>query len=359
MKIDLNSIDRENFLVQERFLKSGERVWLVNPNHVGAKWNKDNLIYRSSVWNEQGEPVNLGFKKFGNWAENPELWPPPTSLDDAEIVSKLDGSLLCVSKYKGELIARTRGTIDAYGMENGHEIDTFKQKYPKAFGGILDKEDITLLFEWTSPLNKIVIDYGSEADISLIGAVRHTDYSLILQNQLDDIAAFIGVKRPKRYSFKTIPEMISTIEAIKGEEGVCVYYGNGQFIKKLKGLDYLCKHKFKENANLGTVFELFCSYGYPTLEEFQIKLTQQFDYECAESVKEFSKQVICAYEQVKLIKAEILEFVNPLKSLPRKEAAQSIIKQFGGRNLSSFAFMALDGKEVDIKKLLGLTLGLR
>ena len=112
---------------------AGEKCFLVCPKDFGVQWNKDNLIFRSSIWNEQGEPVSLSFKKFFNWEEQKELVPFPSSTKNCSLIEKKDGSLLIISKYKNQIIHRTRGTFDASNLENGHEIEFLKQKYPKVF----------------------------------------------------------------------------------------------------------------------------------------------------------------------------------------------------------------------------------
>lgn len=361
MKIDLQSIDRENFLIQERFLKSGERVWLINPNHVGAKYTKDTLKFRSSVWNDKGEPVSFSFKKFFNWLEQPGLTSfIPHSIDDAQggtqILEKLDGSTLIVSKYKGELITRTRGTINAELLDNGHEINVLKAKYPLAFdNAYLNQENVSFLFEWVSPINRIVIDYGLEPDIYLIGVISHDDYSLVYQSELDVLAEEIGVKRPKYFQFNTIPEMISAVEALKGQEGVCVYYNYGQDIRKAKALEYLAIHKFKEKATLENVVDLFCEYNYPSYSDFEGKLVKQFDFECWKLIQSLASRVCDAYKEVLVIKSAMQDFANSVRQLSRKDAAIKILSSYGQTNRASFVFQLLDGKELgreSIKKLL-------
>ena len=100
MKIDLNTIDRESFYVNEH-VWNGERVYLVVPKEMGCVWTQENKIFRSSVWNYDGELISASFPKFVNWGEKPETFPTPSSLDNTTIVDKLDGSTLIVSKYKG------------------------------------------------------------------------------------------------------------------------------------------------------------------------------------------------------------------------------------------------------------------
>ena len=121
MKVDLQAIDLTQFYVNERVL-NGELVYLVIPQQIGAKWNKENKVFRSSVWNADGELISAGFPKFTNWGENPEVFPLPTDLTGATIMEKLDGSLVVVYKYKGQFFLRTRGTTDATTLDNGHEL---------------------------------------------------------------------------------------------------------------------------------------------------------------------------------------------------------------------------------------------
>ena len=120
MKVDLNTIDRESLMVHPHVV-AGETVFLVQPQHIGAKWSRDTLHFRSSVWNEKGELVSASFPKFFNNGESPDLYPNPESFSDWVTPEKIDGSTLIVSKYKGQLIVRTRGTLDATRLDkNGH-----------------------------------------------------------------------------------------------------------------------------------------------------------------------------------------------------------------------------------------------
>ena len=355
MQIDLAQIDRENFLVQERML-NGETVYLVNPNHIGAKWARHTLHFRSSLWNNEGKLISASFKKFFNFGEQPDLAPVPATLKGHRLIEKLDGSTLIVSYYKGKMIARTRGTVDATGLDNGHEIEVLKARYPKAFDNKdLRTERHSLIYEWVSPVNKIVINYGDAPDLYLIGAISHDGYSLAPQGILNELAQEIGVKRPQAFSFDSVPEMLAGIEALQGQEGLCIYTPDGQDIRKVKSAWYLALHRFKENANIETVLDLFVEYGYPAYVDFENKLTTQFDYECLQMVVPFMSRVVDAYKEVQAIKEGMVRFVEPLRGVPRKDAAQKIIAAYGQTNRASFCFQLLDGKTLDAdanKKLL-------
>lgn len=94
---------------------AGDLCVLITPL-ISAKFTDLNKIYRSSIWRvSDGFPVSLGFRKFMNFNEQPAFEPVAPYYDkDFVLTEKLDGSCLIVSKYKGKLIVRTRGTISAY-----------------------------------------------------------------------------------------------------------------------------------------------------------------------------------------------------------------------------------------------------
>ena len=352
MTVDLSLIDKEEFEMRS-FALNGEKLTLVFPKQIGAHWNKYNMIFRSSVWNEAGEPVSLGFKKFFNFTEHPELTPEPTSVKKASVIEKIDGSLLIVSKYKGHLITRTRGTMDATKMEkNGHEVALLKEKYPKAFDNELLDKGFTLLYEWVSPLNIIVLPY-LEMDIKLIGMIDHHDYSYADQKTLDELAIDLGVTRPKTYQFKDITDVTKAVEAFVGTEGVCLYFNEDQDIKKIKGLDYLARHRFKEKCNFESILDLFINEKCPDYTTFLAKLVKDFDHECMLMAQPYASQIINAYEEVVKLQQHMERFVAPYKAdktrEARKTAAKHIIQAYGNTNRASFAFALLDGKAFDFE----------
>lgn len=347
MKIDLTEVDGEQFMMHPH-LVANETVWLIQPQHIGAKWTNRNKHFRSSVWNANGELISAGFPKFVNWGENPENFPVPTSLDNATVIEKMDGSLLIVSKYKGQFILRTRGTVDATKLDNGAELvafqpilDDLKERYTS------NTWDFSLLFEWLSPTNVIVINYGNEPMFSLIGCIDHDDYSLTSQDTLDSWADVWKVARPQSYTFKSTEDLLVMVDLWKGKEGVCVYSKNEQVIHKVKAADYLIKHRFKSNATLENTLDLFISCGYPSYSEFETQLITQFDYECFEMVRGFASLVVDAFKTVREIESGMARFVEPLKSLPRKDAALKITSSYGDTNRASFCFKLLDGKSLD------------
>ena len=345
MKIDLDKVDRTQFMVHEHSL-NGEIVHLIQPQHIGTQWRQDNKHLRSVVVNYDGEVISAGFPKFTNWGENPDHFPVPTSLRNCTIMEKLDGSLLIVSKYKGQYILRTRGTVDASTMANGHELELFKSTILNKLHDNNDTWNYSVLFEWLSPINKIVLSYGDESIWKLVGFVDHSDYSLATQDMLDLMAKKYDFLRPEIYTFTDVNDLLQNVDQWKGKEGVCVYSKNDQTIHKVKSADYLIKHRFKSEATLENTLDLYFSYGKPSYQEFESKLTETFDYECFEMVRGYASQICDASKEVNKIVDGFKSFIdNQLKVLStRKEQAQKVISSYSDSNRSSMIFSLLDGK---------------
>jgi hypothetical protein len=305
---------------------------------------------RSVVVNYAGEVISAGFPKFTNWGENPEHFPVPNSLNHCTVVEKLDGSLLIVNKYNGQYILRTRGTVDASTMANGHELEIFKNTILSKLSHIYtsDTWNYSWLFEWVSPINKIVLNYGDEPDWYLVGVINHDDYSLANQFSLDRYATNLELKRPATYTFSGVEDLLRDVDQWRGKEGVVVYSKNDQMLHKVKAMDYLIKHRFKSEATLENTLDLYFNYDKPSYQEFASKLTETFDYECFEMVRGYASQVCDASKEVNKIVDGFKSFIdNQLKSLStRKEQAQKVISSYSESNRASMIFSLLDGKSL-------------
>jgi hypothetical protein len=341
-------------------------VTLVQPNHIGAKWTQENKHFRSSVWSYDGTLISASFPKFVNWGENPQEFPVPQSLNKCTILDKLDGSLLIVSKYKGNFILRTRGTVDASSMDNGHELQIFRDTIlPKLEIDIFNKNskvsqdtwNVSYLFEWTTPENKIVIRY-TEVEFRLIGIVNHDHYTLWTQSSLDFLAKELELLRPETYKFTTVTDLLSSVEKWSGKEGVVVYSHQDQMLHKVKSASYLALHRMKsEFSNIEAVIDVWLEQNRPNYTDFYNYILNVADFETAEDVKGFISNICDANKQVNSIIQGMSDFVtNKVKLLPtRKEQALLITSAYGITNRSGYVFKNLDNKPLDkedIKKLL-------
>jgi hypothetical protein len=374
MKLDLSLADSENFMCHQHFI--GEHpVILVQPVHIGCNWTKENMVFRSVVVDTEGNIVSASFKKFFNWGEKPHLTPPPTNLANAKLMEKLDGSTLIFSRYKGHTVIRTRGTVDARKQENGYEIDILCEKYSEWLSRLemCDDSD-SYIFEWTSPSNKIVLNYGDEPDMVLTGVVDHDDYSYFTQSSLDLYATVNGLRRPRTYSYNSVEEMQQAVTDMKGVEGICVYFHDDQEILKVKSAQYLYLHRAKsEISSVEKVMDLYLAYrdeiGHtPSYQEFFAYLEKMFDYEIATMAISNVSQIADAMKEVDKILDGMKEFIAGINKVQvgssivelstkqtRKYAADRILQAYGSTGRSSMLFKMLDNKPLvadDYKKLL-------
>lgn len=355
MKINLSTIDTNNFFINNYDI-CGENCYLIKPKDMGCAWTKDNLHFRSSLWNSSGELISASFKKFFNWGERPDLTYTPFSLTangGCNLIEKIDGSTLITSYYKNNFIARTRNTVDASKLKNGHEIEFIKNKYPK----ILEiPNNWSYIYEWVSPTNKIILNYGDEPDLYLIGVISHDNYNMMSQPLLDEAAYRIGVKRPRKFYFSSIKEMIESIDTLVGKEGLCLYCNKDQDIRKIKSAWYLSLHRMKsELGSLERVLDLFLELNKPDYQTFYNFVCTTFDYEIAEQCKASISKICDAYKEVLEIINHMNKFVNSLDKTNRKDCALKILSAYGNTNRSYFAFSLLDSKPLDdeqLKKLL-------
>lgn len=346
----------EQFYIKE----IGNKI-LIHRKAAGVKWDDNNKYFRSSVWDKKtGELISAGFRAFVNYGEQPDFEPLNTE-DGVRAIVKIDGSCLIVSDYKDELIVRTRGTVDASKLENGHEIELLKTKYPKAFNNEwLDCGLYTILFEWTTPTNRIVLNESTEPTLWLIGMVSHSDYSYIPQHNLDQYAKEMGVERPKSYGISlsgSIEDIKKRIEPLQDIEGVVIYddkagYDSGQILKKIKTLRYLQLHRvFTGVKTVDHLFDLYVEYGCTYRENFEALLATNFDWEFVVSLKELIDELYLKWKRIQTQLSHMrIYLTNPdFVNLTRKEKAIFITEIF--KEKSGIAFAMLDGKELPPHKL--------
>jgi len=330
----------------------GDECLLITPTDMGTKWDDSNAHFRSCLLRKDDHKViSLGFKKFVNFGERPEFQPWDNDWKFTAF-HKLDGSLLIVSKYKGKHIIRTRGTTDARQMNNGHEIDLLIKKYPLAFdNAYLNAETASFLFEWTTPSNIICLREHNEPTLTLIGAIRHSDYEYLDPGTLDYIGDHINVNRPARFKYANIHDCIADVTLWRGREGVVVVSPDGQTFKKIKGDEYCQLHKLATGIkNINQVLDVFlASPKFTTVEGFYKYVETTLDYEIAEKIKDDMVPIVEAYnnylKKVERVKT-VLTLIKNVET--RKEQAQMIQHELHGWQ-TGHAFTLLDNRQLSDK----------
>jgi hypothetical protein len=353
MHIDLNLIDREHFNVTEgKFC--GEDALLVIPNHIGAKWDKDNLIFRSSVWNKDGVLRSAGLLKFMNYGEKPDLYPDPDKFNDKFILEKKDGTCVIVDYYNQQLNMRTRGTLNYSTQPNAADFEVLLQN--QDFVDYVIKNDrFSYILELETPNNVIVINPG-EIRFWLLDIINKDDYSSVGYDKLCEVSRKVGIPTPPVYQFNSISDIVTNVKVWKGKEGVVAWYNNFRNRVKIKGDWYNQCHKIKSQLNTeDAIIDLFFNLGCPPYNTFYSKVEETFDFEIAQQLLGQMSKICNAYEEVNRIVAGMQRFLEERKHFSRKDLALDIKKSYGNTNRAAFLFTLKDkGKlEVDnLKKLM-------
>ena len=347
-KKEIERLEKDGFRIKESEI-AGDKVFLVTPDITKTTWDKkSDLIYRSSVWTEEGKPVSLSWKKFFNYTEGNSVVPDPTSLKNTVCVDKIDGSTLLVSKYKGVLVMRTRGTFDISSLDNGSEKEFLLEKYKTFFDFVMNDEKessrYTYVFEWTTPNNRIILSYGDEPELYFTGIIDMEDYTYLSNSEVDEMASRFNILRPKTYYPKSLDLLIKETKAMKGIEGFCLYYNNEQDIKKIKTEDYLMMHSFKMSKSTKAIIRDIIE-NYVSYEEYKEQIISGFDFECWAFIEDKVKEVYSLFDEyIKQCDLLFKEVMDNIGEATKKEFAIYVMSHDECKEWSPVLFKIFSNK---------------
>ena len=127
-------------------------------NFRKGKWSSELLIARGLVVDNYGVIIGRPIPKFFN---DYEVTPPN---GDFEVTEKMDGSLIIMSFYNGEVVFSTRGSFISEQAVKAKEI--YNRKYSHI------ETDEAYCFEVIYPQNRIVVDYDEVEDLFLLAKIN-------------------------------------------------------------------------------------------------------------------------------------------------------------------------------------------
>ena len=328
----------------------GLECYLITPE-MDAKWNKNNLFYRSLIVDKEGNVLSSGFPKFFNYGEKPDCYPNPEEFKDWKYEEKIDGSLLIADYVNEQFSMRTRGTVSYKTQENHKDFEVLLEKYPKVLDFLKENSHLSLLFEIVTPNNVIVVR-PDQIEFYLIGAINKNGMCVVSSNDLTNIWRKIGpIPFPQSYNFlntNDISKIVETIKNWKGKEGIVISYNNGQNRIKLKSDWYLFIHRVKSQlSSENNLIEYYVQSGMPDREVFQEKIAVEFDFEIAHQLTCIIDKICEAGEETKKDIENMKDFVQSIRGFEtRKKQAEHINMTYSKSNKSSYVFSILDGKEL-------------
>ena len=229
-------------------------LYLVKYIHLGIDWSIEGALdARGLILDSSGNIVARPYKKFFNYKELEGREDLPEHIrqlsdwkdEEYEVQEKVDGSLIIVFFYQGEMVVASSGSFASEHVELAKKlINTYKNKTHSHSleEGIINASKATpnlvFLFELVSPRYQIVINYPKE---ELILHDILNDGKTIGRIIVERIADNFGIKTPQLYNF-TKDELEKAQSELKDVEGFVVKFESG-YMLKIKTEDYFTKAK--------------------------------------------------------------------------------------------------------------------
>lgn len=223
-------------------------------------WDEITLSCRGLVYdNSNKRVVALPFQKFFNFeelvnSESLEIKIPRTN--NFHVYEKYDGSLGILFNYNGEWILSTRGSFESNQAIKGTQI--LKERYSEPLNG-LNKEN-TYLFEIIYPNNRIVVNYGNDEKLVLLGCINTaTKQELPIDN-------INWPDKAKRYEFdnNNVFELYKTLKSLdeNNREGYVFHFPESNFRFKVKFENYFLIHKVMFQMTNKTIWKAIKDHGF-------------------------------------------------------------------------------------------------
>lgn len=347
----------DTFLTQEsdlgRLIQPGFAVC----NHTWTDWKLRWL--RSLHVREDNSIISMGWPKFMNLGEgNGKYHVDAKDLldrtNDLYATLKVDGSLLIRYVDDDDVVRfRTRGSLQV-GLDNAYELEEFFEQYPRLRDPEFYPND-SILFEWVSPANKIVISYNEPA-IFLIGGIQYepnvpwwdANPRLFTVDELVDVSENLEVPMVQVYPLRTADQVTKLIEDLKQNldiEGFVLRFDKCQRMVKIKTEHYCTLHALRSQLTTALLIDFWRQWGKPSFKEYAEKFEKAYDFECWHWALPAVSSMYDGVRVATRIYDHIVRFVEENKGLARKDFALLAQQKYDSVRLAA-CFTLLDGKEV-------------
>lgn len=336
----------------------------------GREWNEVTEQCRGLVVSRQDNPAIVGrpFRKFFNVGEHgdgDDFGALP--VEPFEVFDKLDGSLIVVSLYAGEVVISSRGSFWSDQAQAAGKL------WRALYGGRLAPEfGTTWCFEYIAPWNRIVVDYGVEEKLVFLAAIDNATG----EDEID----FERNWAPKLFEcvkrFDALDDMdqiiaMSSEDGHANEEGFVVRFESGMRAK-VKHAEYVRLHRLLTGVTAKTIYKrlgivamrdhfdpkvvarsLHCSVeeviALDNVVDPIAELLEHVPDEFYQWVRGITERIKVAYDE--LVERVILDFgvvstqLDPtLEGRERKSAFAEIVKDHPEKHL---LFGLVDGKPIE------------
>lgn len=236
-------------------------------------WDEITLMCRGLVTDDKGNIVARPFTKFFNIEEGKY-----TPTEKFEVWEKMDGSLGIVFWYQGQWVVATRGSFTSDQAVKAKEL-------LKKYNTDIMFRHMTFCFEIIFLENRIVLDYGDDEKLVLLGTfnTEGKEFNIEMWSEygFDVVKKYDGIQ-----DYKQLKEMVKN-----DQEGFVVKFSNGDRIK-VKGVEYLRLHKIMTNMSTTAVWE--CLKNGDDIETLLKDVPDEF----YQKIKDYSRDLRYGFFQI-------------------------------------------------------------
>ena len=196
---------------------------------------------RGMIFDSNGNLISRRYHKFFNIGEREETLPNKIDLSlPHKVLIKMDGSMISFINVNGEVKATTKmGVTDV-----AEQAQKFIQDKPQYINIFNDLPDFTVIFEWCSRKQKIVIDYP--VDQLVLTAVRSNYFGTYMSfEELEELGKKYDIPVVKSYPSSDLDTLMSKIKSETSIEGVVIRFDDGHMLK-LKADLYVKMHHARD-----------------------------------------------------------------------------------------------------------------
>lgn len=274
------------------------------------------------------------FEKFFNLGENPEYEEGMEEWEIESVMEKMDGSLGISYFFNDEIRFATRGSFTSEQAIKATQI--WKDKYQTYHSMKIDLGvPITYLVEIIYPENRIVVNYGQEEELVMIG-VRYIGNNALnfnsdgIKEAIDIESKSLHMRRAKFYEH-TFEEMLAMKEVISAQtEGWVIKFTNGKRVK-IKGREYLDVHRIMHGLSIKAKYK---AWSEDRLTDYIMKLPEEY----REELETFQEYIEVNKEAMMMLYQ--MYYLNAVKNSENdKEFAQYVSMNFD-KKIQKFIFRA-------------------
>lgn len=282
---------------------------------------------RALTMNKYAGIITIGFEKFFNYKQlddtdySKEFIKQYTSVDASTPLKtweKLDGTLIALGVNNIEFVASTSSSTQT----------AFSKRAVKHFENnmslfdYMKKNNVCLLFEYTSPNNQIVIPYTKE-QYTLIGARKCDINDPTIIRLPKDVIDSLGLETVEP-TYKTYEELIDYQKHNQTTEGFVVENQYGKLVK------FKTDYWFKQHAEMGALF-----FGDPFSKKKLRILVKTIQEDTIDDLVAYDNQRLSNNHPIAEFKHAWDETIKEYHSLT-KEYEKYSSKEIASSNLDSF-----------------------